>query len=434
MITTSLRLPLFVSGKTVFKNAIENTTNATMTYRTIRQRFMLCTGSTVIMGLMLASAASSQASATAYDTSTSNASTHRPMETNQPSPTAFQTHFWDALELTPQNAWTTLRESFQWQEAPLPAQAQARVDKWIEHYRSRPENIAEITQRATPWLAWISQQVSERGLPGEVALIPFVESSFDPVARSHRGAAGLWQFMPGTGDALGLVRNGNYDGRLDVVTSTDAALDYLEMQADQWYEGDLMLSLAAYNAGAGTVNRARQQAQSQGLSGDYWELALPNETMEYVPKLKAIAAIINDPEYYQVSLPEIHSEPAFAKVQLAHAVSLTEASQILEVSQTALAELNPGLLNGSVDPRSVQTLLVPEEVDSQVLAQLSQPDQPSSSIASTNSNNTHIVERGDSLSIIAARYNIDQQDLIRWNALDKPGALQPGQLITLSGR
>ncbi|MDN7132356.1 transglycosylase SLT domain-containing protein [Halomonas sp. MC140] len=406
-----------------------------MTYRTIRQRLMLSAGSSVIMGLILAAAASSQASA--YEaprssTATAQYAANTGMPAATPSPSAFQSHFWEALELEPQDAWTTLRKSFQWQDAPLSADAQARVDAWIEHYQSSPENIATITERATPWLAWISQQVSERGLPGEVALIPFVESSFDPAAKSHRGAAGLWQFMPGTGDALGLIRNGNYDGRLDVVTSTGAALDYLEMQADQWYEGDLMLSLAAYNAGAGTVNRAQHQAQGQGLNGDYWDLSLPYETMQYVPKLKAIATIINDPERYGVVLPEIHSDPAFAKVQLAHAVSLSEASQLLDVSQTALAELNPGLLNGSIDPRSAQTLLVPEEVDAQVLAQLARGNSPA--LAQNNSSETHRVERGDSLSAIAAHYNINQQDLIRWNEIDRPGSLQPGQLLTLSGR
>lgn len=381
-------------------------------------------------GLMLAAATSTQASAPAYETANGSASAST--ETIQPHPTPFQTNFWEALTLEPQDAWTTLRKSFQWQDKTLPADAQARVDEWIEHYRSSPENIATITERARTWLAWITQQVSERGLPGEVALIPFVESSFDPGARSHRGAAGLWQFMPGTGDALGLVRNGNYDGRLDVVTSTKAALDYLEMQADQWYEGDLTLSLAAYNAGAGTVNHALRQAQSQGLRGDYWDLSLPNETMQYVPKLKAIATIINDPERYQVTLPEIHIDPAFAKVQLAHAVSLSEASQMLEVSQSALTELNPGLLNGSIDPRSAQTLLVPEEVNSQALAQLAHGN--SQAIAQIDSTDTYRVERGDSLSAIAARYNIDQQDLIRWNALDRPGQLQPGQLLSVSGR
>lgn len=406
-----------------------------MTYRTIRQRLMLSAGSTVIMGLMLAAAASSQASAPAYEAPISataaNASNNR-ADATEPRPSAFQTHFWEALELEPQDAWTTLRKNFQWQDALLPADAQARVDKWIEYYQSSPENIAAITERATPWLAWITQQVSERGLPGEIALIPFVESSFDPGARSHRGAAGLWQFMPGTGDAMGLVRNGNYDGRLDVVTSTDAALNYLEMQADQWYEGDLILSLAAYNAGAGTVNRAQRQAYSQGLNGEYWDLSLPHETMQYVPKLKAIATIINNPEQYGVRLPDIHTDPAFAKVQLAQTVSLSQASQLLGVSQTTLVELNPGLLNGSIDPRSTQTLLVPEEVDTHVLAQLALGN--SQAVAQSTGGETYRVESGDSLSAIAARYNVDPQDLIRWNAIDRPGTLQPGQLLTLSGR
>lgn len=403
-----------------------------MTYRTIRQRFLLSAGSTVITGLLMAAAASSQASAIdsrntypalASEPSTSSASTV--------TPSSFHTNFWKALVLEPQDAWSALRSGFQWQDSTLPMEAQDRVDKWIEHYRASPQNIVAITERATPWLAWISQQISERGLPGELALIPFVESSFDPSARSRMGAAGLWQFMPGTGDALGLVRNGSYDGRLDVLTSTKAALDYLEMQAEEWYHGDLMLSLAAYNAGAGTVNRAQRRAINDGLAGDYWDLSLPNETMQYVPKLKAIATIINDPEEYGVTLPDIHLDPAFAKVQLAEPVSLAQASQLLDVSQSALAELNPGLLNGSIDPRSAQTLLVPDTVDTQVLAQLSQSD--STMLATTETPAIHRVENGDSLSAIATRYNVNQQDLIRWNAIDRASILQPGQLLSLSG-
>ena len=388
------------------------------------------------MGLFLAAAANSQASATdpnlTYTTVNDATTDGGQRSATHFQPTALHHHFWESLVLEPQDAWSSLRASFQWQEKDLPADAQARVDEWIEYYRSSPENIAAITERATPWLAWIAQQVSDRGLPGEIALIPFVESSFDPSARSHLGAAGLWQFMPGTGDALGLVRNGHYDGRLDVVTSTEAALDYLEMQADEWYEGDLMLSLAAYNAGAGTVNRAQRQAQSQGLAGKYWDLSLPHETMQYVPKLKAIATIINEPEKYGVKLPDIHPDPAFAKVQLEQPVSLAQASQLLDVSRSALAELNPGLLNGSLDPRSAQTLLVPEEVDTQVLAQLSQSND--TALASTSTPDVHRVERGDNLSTIAAQYNLDQQDLIRWNAIERPEALQPGQLLSLSGQ
>lgn len=423
---------------------------------------MLSAGSTVIAGLLLAAAANSQAS---YSTTSaampspyaprdmsSSAPTGQPMTTDAslaapvtPQPTSFQTSFWESLALEPKDAWAILRDSFKWQDTPLPPEAQARVDEWIDFYSSSPTHLAEVTERSSMWLAWIAQQVSSRQLPGEIALIPFVESSFDPAARSNRGAAGLWQFMPGTGDAMGLVRNGTYDGRLDVITSTQAALDYIELQAEQWYDGNLQLSLAAYNAGAGTVNRARHSAQAQGLAGDYWQLSLPNETMQYLPKLYAIAAIIDDPARYNVSLPEVHTEPAFAKVQLDHSVTLAQASALLEVSQASLAELNPGLLNGAIDPRNVQTLLVPEEVDSDVLAQLAQGEStlsssPSYANAASAANTapsipeTYRVARGDNLSAIAARYGVAVDDLMQWNGIERANALQTGQLLTLSAQ
>ncbi|MYL24097.1 transglycosylase SLT domain-containing protein [Halomonas alkaliantarctica] len=396
-----------------------------MTHRTLRQRLSLSAGGSFIAALLLC--ASTQTFASAPD---STFSAESPTPAGAPS-SAGTSHFWDALALQPQNAWSQLRNSFEWQELSLSSHAQARVDKWIEYYRSSPENIATITQRAAPWLAWIIQQIGARNLPGEIALIPFIESSFDPSARSHRGAAGLWQFMPGTGDALGLVRNGHYDGRLDVVRSTQAALDYIEMQADQWYEGDIALSLAAYNAGAGTVNRAVRNAQRQGKRGEYWDLRLPNETMQYVPKLHAIAAIIADPERYNVSLPEIALEPAFAKVKLQHPLTLREASRLLDVEQSALAELNPGLLNGAIDPRSAQTLLVPNEASHEVIAKLSQGDTQSEQNVAT-APDTYRVVQGDNLSTIAARYNLSPQQIVRLNAIKRPDALQPGQLLTLS--
>lgn len=265
-----------------------------MTYRTARRRAIGLASSIALIGALAAAGTSSQAATRATAT-----------------PPA-QLHFWDALELQPAsgNTWDRLRDNLAWQERAH----DERVQRWIDHYRDSPHNVVEITERARPWMAWIIEQVEARDLPGEIALIPFVESSFDPKARSHRGAAGLWQFMPGTGDALGLRRQRGYDGRLDVVASTRAALDYIELQAEQWYDGDLELSLAAYNAGAGTVNRARHAAGARGESTDYWHLRLPNETMQYVPKLHAIAAIIAEPEAYGIELPDIDDTPAFAKI------------------------------------------------------------------------------------------------------------------------
>ncbi|MGS2743495.1 transglycosylase SLT domain-containing protein [Halomonas sp. LS-001] len=401
-----------------------------MTYYSIRDRLLLSVGSTVITGLLLTAAAQSQASTANIKNGDFSASNRASI----PSTYSSSSHFWGALDLKTRDAWTELRKQLAWQAMPLSADAQARVNAWIERYQNSPENIVAIARRAAPWLAWINQKVAERGLPGEIALLPFVESSFDPTAKSHRGAAGLWQFMPGTGDALGLVRNRHYDGRLDVVASTRAALDYIEMQADQWYDGDLVRSLAAYNAGAGTVNRAVRNAQSQGKQGRYWDLQLPGETMDYVPKLLAINAIIADPQAYNIDLPEIDSKPAFAMVELDRSLSLEDISVRSGIAADALAELNPGLLNGSLNPGYSATLLVPHDTQPQMMAQLTQPDDVNSNamFASNAAPLTHRVQRGDNLSNIAQRYNLNLRDIMRWNAIDRPEALQPGQLLTLS--
>jgi len=398
-----------------------------MTYYSIRDRLLFGVSSTVIAGLLLAAAAQSQASSANISNGDFSAS-------NQANTPPFASHFWGALDLKTRNAWTELRKQLAWQNTPLSADAQARVNAWIERYQNSPENIVAITRRAAPWLAWINQKVAERNLPGEIALLPFVESSFDPTAKSHRGAAGLWQFMPRTGDALGLVRNRHYDGRLDVVASTRAALDYIEMQADQWYDGDLVRSLAAYNAGAGTVNRAVRNAQSQGKQGEYWDLQLPGETMDYVPKLLAITAIIANPEAYHIELPEIDSRPAFAMLELDQSLSLKDISVRSGIAANTLAELNPGLLNGSLNPGYSRTLLVPHDTQPQMMAQLTQPDNVNNNamLASNTAPLTHRVQRGDNLSNIAQRYNLDLRDIMRWNAIDRPEALQPGQLLTLS--
>ncbi|SDK86957.1 membrane-bound lytic murein transglycosylase D [Franzmannia pantelleriensis] len=322
-------------------------------------------------------------------------------------------NFWHALALkpaTPQDAWTRLRDSFEWQQG----HHDPRVDEWIEYYRSSPENVVEITERARPWLHWITEQVEARGLPGELALIPFVESSFDPAARSHRGASGLWQFMPGTGDALGLPRNGAYDGRLDVVASTRAALDYLEQQAEQWYEGDLELSLAAYNAGAGTVNNARRAAAARGEPDDYWHLRLPTETMNYVPKLLAIARIIDDPEQYAIELPDIEDAPAFAKVDIEQPVDLGRAAELANINREELQALNPGLLQGTISPNHSPVLLVPVDHQEDLIAGLD-------SIAPGNAPagwEQYVVRRGDSLSTIASRFGASVAELRDYNGLN----------------
>jgi membrane-bound lytic murein transglycosylase D len=315
------------------------------------------------------------------------------------------TTFWDALVLEPPGFWEVLRQRFAWQDQI----DHPRVQEWIDHYQAHPESIADIIKRSRPWMHWITSRVEARGLPGEIALLPFIESAYDPMARSHRGASGLWQFMPRTGDALGLTRTHGYDGRLDVVAATEAALDYLEGQAAQWYEGDMELSLAAYNAGAGTVNRARRDAAGRGEPTDYWHLRLPGETMDYVPKLLAISAIINDPDRYSLSLPTIDNTPTVAAVEVDVPLSLERLAQMADVSVNRLKSLNPGHLDGFVDPAYTPELVVPAGAKDTLLANL---DGVSTGTV------RYVVRRGDNLSAIANLHNVSLASLRQRNGLN----------------
>lgn len=378
-----------------------------------------------LLGLVGTLSLSTALVATSFDSQATGLS--QTFASHSSTPSASSQQLWNELALSSSDAWERLRRGFRWQGQWEQDVGAKRVNYWINRYLESPDNIAAITERARPWLGWIIKKVEERGLPSEIALLPFVESAFDPNARSHMGAVGLWQIMPRTGDALGLQRSRNWDGRRDVVNSTRAALDYIELQAEQWYEGDLELSLAAYNAGAGTVNKARRAASGQGKGEEYWDLSLPSETMDYVPKLLAIAAIINDPEKYGITLPAISSASTFASVRITTPLSLDVAASHLGIAPHQLAELNPGLKSSSIDPRHVRELLVPADRQPRLVAALNQQSAP----AQLN-DSIHVVQHGDTLSRIAQRHAISPIDLARWNGLSQRDALQPGQQLTMS--
>ncbi|HET8789839.1 MAG TPA: LysM peptidoglycan-binding domain-containing protein [Modicisalibacter sp.] len=390
--------------------------------------------------------------------------------------------FWDALVLipaVPTTVWEDLRDGFQWQiDTDEP-----RVQEWIDYYRSHPQSVATIAEQARPWLGWVIDELERHGMPSEIALLPFIESAYDPTARHPGGATGLWQFMPGTGDALGLQRDWWYDGRLDVIASTRAAIEYLQQQANQWYDGDLELALAAYNAGAGTVNHALRAAVARGEPADYWHLDLPRQTMDYVPKLLALSAIIAEPERYGVTLPKIPDSPAFARVELKGQLALERVAKLADVSLDKLEALNPALLQNTAVPRRAGGLLVPYDARETLLSALAaQPDSaatfmesyvvqrgdtlsaiaarhsvpisvlrefnglsgdmirigqmlklPTDSAPIDSTGDTFIVQvrTGDSLSGIAAQHNVSVTDIARWNDLDADQYIQPGQQLTL---
>ncbi|OLO05563.1 transglycosylase SLT domain-containing protein [Salinicola socius] len=322
-----------------------------------------------------------------------------------------QRTFWSSLALQERHApdaWTRLRQGLRLShETDNP-----RVAKWLEWYREHPRHVERVAAQAKPWLRWVTLQLESHHLPSEIALLPFIESGYDPTATNPGGAAGLWQFMPGTGDAMGLSRTAWYDGRHDVVAATKAAMDYIRQQADRWYDGDLLLGLAAYNAGAGTVNAARNAAANRGDPIDYWHLRLPAETMAYIPRLLALSEVIAKPEQYGVVLPSIPDKTQFAQVATDGPLTLSLAANLAGVDPQTLRKLNPGFKRASTRPRDDATILVPVAAKQRFLANLATLPATERTVL-----NRYVVRKGDTLSAIAARFGASVGEIRRENGI-----------------
>ena len=257
----------------------------------------------------------------------------------------------------PQQAdlWQRLRAGYGLKDKDHPGVAADQ--KW---YASNPAYLLRTTERGSPYLHYIMNEVEARGMPTEIALLPIVESAFLPFAYSHGRAAGIWQFIPGTGKIFGLKQNWWYDGRRDVYASTKAALDYLQ-KLHGIFDGDWLLALAAYNSGQGTVARAIRKNKAKNKPTDYWNLSLPKETKGYVPKLLALSNIVADPEKYQVALTPVIDEPYFEKVATGGQIDLALAAELAGLETDQLYKLNPGFNRWATDPDGPHYLLLPIE-------------------------------------------------------------------------
>lgn len=249
--------------------------------------------------------------------------------------------------------WDRIRDGFAIEQAP-----NKRTQAEINWYGRHPSYMTRVSQRAMPYMYHIVNELESRGMPTEFALLPIVESAFDPFAYSHGRASGMWQVIPGTGKMLGLKQNWWYDGRRDVVDSTDAALNYLTSLSKR-FDGDWLLALAAYNSGAGTVNKAIRKNKKQGKPTDYWSLDLPKETEAYVPRLLALRAIVQNPDDFKVSLESIPNTPYFAVVEIGSQLDLAQAASMADVSMEDFYLLNPGFNRWATDPDGPHRLLVP---------------------------------------------------------------------------
>ncbi len=316
--------------------------------------------------------------------------------------------------------WQRIRDGYQLDETlqhPL-------IDNELAWYSKNPTFVYRATERSSRYLHYVVSAAQQRNMPTEVALLPFIESAYDPFAYSRSGAAGLWQFVPQTGTTFGLQRNWWYDGRKDVVASTDAALDYLQFLHDK-FNNDWLLAVAAYNCGEGTVQRAIDANRSKGLDTDFWHLGLREETRKYVPRLLALAKIVSAPQHYGISLYSIPDRAYFATVNTKGQLGLAKASQLAAVDVDELLRLNPGLNHATTSKDTPQHILLPVNAFDQFARELA---------AAPTTDHTewqhYKVAKGDSLSSLARKFNIAPGALAAVNDLGvKP--LKPGQELMI---
>lgn len=254
--------------------------------------------------------------------------------------------------------WNSMVLNFKLDHQTQTAQVQTEIRKLL----ADQTKFNQIMQAAGPYIYYIFTQTKARGLPAEIALIPFIESEYNPNDHSNKGATGLWQLMPETAHDLGVKVKYGYDGRRNVVTSTEAALTYFNDLANN-FNGDWYLAIAAYNCGQGKIESATKRMGTQS----FWKLPLPRETKLYLPKLLAVAAIVQDPEKYGVQLPPISNQPYFTQVNVNKTANLTKVAQATGVSVKTLQKLNPDVKHEIISSKNgAHTLLVPVKVSEKV--------------------------------------------------------------------
>jgi peptidoglycan lytic transglycosylase D len=293
------------------------------------------------------------------------------------------------------NLWDALRANFQ-----LPDySSHPRVKRQIAWLLKSPGRFEQMLGQATPYLYHVHHEIKRRHLPSELALMPMIESAYDPFAYSSAGAAGLWQIMPGTGAGFGLKQNWWYDGRRDIYESTQAALDYL-VYLHKFFDRQWSYAIAAYDSGEGTVNQAIIRNQRHRLDTDIWALKLPRETTDYVPRLFALVEIIKHPRKYGIHLPKLNNHPSFARIALQFQVKFKDVARVTKIKLMEIYRLNPGYNRWATDPDGPYHIVLPlDKIDlfRQHITDLSQQHYSSLKL--------YQVQAGDSLSTLAKRFN-----------------------------
>ena len=304
-----------------------------------------------------------------------------------------------------------------------------RVAVYIEHYRQNPNIITVSSARAEPFAYFILTEIERRGLPAELLLLPIVESGYAAEATSSGRAAGIWQFIPSTGEHFGLIQDDWYDGRRDVYQSTHAALDYLERLHARF--GDWYLALAAYNFGQGNVARAISANASRDAPTDYWSLRLSSEAMSYVPRLLALRALIDQPARHGITLPKIANRPYLEPVYPGRQADLEYIAELTRLELREVARLNPGYHRSVTHPYAAQHLLLPAPAARRLEDALNQRGPEYVLVRYTE----YEVRPGDTLGQIAQRHRVGLTELRASNGLHSD-LIRVGQhlRVPVSGR
>ncbi len=279
----------------------------------------------------------------------------------------------------------------------IPDHDHVRIQEETRGFLRDKHYLNRVSKRAAPYLYHIVEEIDKRGMPQELALLPIVESAYQPFAYSHSRAAGIWQFIPGTARHYGLKINWWYDGRRDVFAATNAALNYLQFLHDEF--DDWLLALAAYNAGEGNVYRAIRRNKKRGKATDFWSLPLPRETQRYVPRLLAVAEIIAKPEQHGISLELVPNIPRLAQVDTESQIDLALVEELSGVPIDTIYLLNPGINQWATDPNGPHKIVLPVDKTAQFKFALAQHPESKRVVWQR-----HKIRKGETLSHIADKY------------------------------
>lgn len=304
--------------------------------------------------------------------------------------------------------------------------ADHKVERYLDWYSGNDEYFNRTLNRAYRYMPYVVEKLQENNLPMELALLPFIESAYNPFAYSHSHAAGLWQFIPDTGKEMGLKQDNWYEGRRDIIDSTDAAIRYLTI-LNKMFNGDWLLTLAAYNAGPGTVSRTMEANRLRGKPTDFWSLPLREETSAYVPRLIALAKVLSNPDEYNIDRISIPKQTQFTVVEVKDQIDLSEAAKLAKITSEEMYHLNPGFSRWITPPTGPYRLLLPTRGVPGFLDQLAktprQPWRPTTDYA---------IKPGDTLGRIATANGTSVEELMRINQLASSN-LKIGQMLRIPG-